>query len=102
MSKLNKWQWAMIIVGIAGTLLYSTMFDSKPISGLMDYAPYAIGGIVLVIVFALVMPARYCPNCKVKLPKLRFPKNANEALYGWTTCPNCKTEIDNHGNVVRR
>ena len=99
---MSKSQWALTILGVVATLLYSTIVDSKPISGLMDYVPYVIGGIVLVVVFALIMPARYCPNCKVKLPKLRFPKNANEALYGWTTCLSCKSEIDNHGNIVRR
>lgn len=99
---MSKSQWTLTILGIVATLLCSTMVDSKPISGLMDCVPYVIGGIVLVVVFALIMPARFCPNCKVKLRKLRFPKNANEALYGWTTCHNCKSEIDNHGNIVRR
>jgi hypothetical protein len=102
MGKMNKWQWALTIVGLVATLLYSSTNGSKPISGWIDSAPYVIGGIALVIIFALIMPTRYCPNCKVKLQKLRFPKNANEALYGWTTCPNCKSEIDNNGNIVRR
>src|ERR1700750_2857791 len=103
MYKMNKSQWALVIVGIASTLIYSNLFGkAKQDSKLIDYAPYVIGAIVLVGIFGLVMPTKHCPNCKTKLPKIRLPRNSNEFLFGGTTCPNCKAEIDNHGNVVRR
>jgi ssDNA-binding Zn-finger/Zn-ribbon topoisomerase 1 len=42
----------------------------------------------------------YCPVCNTKQPRLRTPKNAQQFLYGGTTCPKCRTNLDKYGNII--
>jgi hypothetical protein len=102
MSKMNKKQYAIIVLSIIGTLLYFNMGASRPIFDPINIAVYGIAGVAIIIVLVIVIPTRYCPNCGAKLPRIRRPENANEALFGWTTCPSCKSEIDTSGRIVTK
>lgn len=42
----------------------------------------------------------YCPKCNNKQPVIRMPTNASQIMYGGTTCPNCKTNMDKYGNII--
>jgi hypothetical protein len=59
---------------------------------------FAAGGLVLL--FALLMPAKKCPGCGQTLPKFRVPASAGQALWGGTTCPGCGCEVDHRGRKV--
>ena len=38
-----------------------------------------------------------CPRCGTKLPMIRKPTSADEALWGGWTCPNCGAKVDKYG-----
>ncbi len=40
-----------------------------------------------------------CPECGLKQPELRLPKNANEAIWGGWTCKNCGCKMDRFGKI---
>ena len=42
----------------------------------------------------------YCPVCQTKQPIFRMPGNQAQALWGGTTCPKCKTNLDKYGNII--
>jgi hypothetical protein len=42
-----------------------------------------------------------CPTCTTKQPVVRIPKNSRQLLWGGTTCPKCKTELDKFGNIIK-
>lgn len=41
-----------------------------------------------------------CPVCQTKQPIVRMPANERQTLWGGTTCPKCKTELDKFGNII--
>lgn len=55
-----------------------------------------IGGLA-VLVIGLALPRRKCPDCASVLPRMRKPENAQQALWGRSTCPQCGCEIDRRG-----
>jgi hypothetical protein len=99
---MTKKQYALTIVLLIGTFLYTIMGTSRPILDPVNIIVYCLGAAAIVIVIVIVMPQQYCPNCGAKLPRIRIPKNINEKLFGWTTCPICNSEIDNNGRVVKK
>jgi hypothetical protein len=42
----------------------------------------------------------YCPICNTKLPIIRIPANVNQFMFGGTTCPKCRTNLDKYGKVI--
>ncbi|HZS41100.1 MAG TPA: hypothetical protein VFF06_29930 [Polyangia bacterium] len=56
----------------------------------------AIAGLVTVVVMGLVV-RRKCPDCGEKLPALRRPSSAQQAVWGGWTCPKCGCEVDRKG-----
>jgi hypothetical protein len=58
----------------------------------------AVAGGLAVIVFALLSPARKCPDCGTPLPKFRTPQSPKQAMWGGWTCPKCGIDIDRKGN----
>ncbi len=98
---MNKKQYAMIILSIVGFFLYNFIGHSRPILDPINIVIYCIAGAVIIILLIIIIPTRYCPNCGAKLPRVRRSKNLNEALYGWTTCPKCKSEINTKGQIVK-
>ena len=42
----------------------------------------------------------YCPVCNTKQPIIRLPKTSEQALWGGTTCPKCKANLDKYGRVI--
>jgi len=44
----------------------------------------------------------YCPVCKTKQNRVRIPKNMRQLLWGGCTCPNCKTEMDKFGSIIKQ
>jgi hypothetical protein len=58
-----------------------------------------IGGLS-VLVIALIMPAKKCPECGKKLPKFRKPASFKQAALGGMICPHCGCEIDRRGNKI--
>lgn len=59
-----------------------------------------IGGL-FVLVLALLLPRRACPQCGKPLPKFRKPANTSQALAGGWTCPHCGCEVDRSGRITR-
>ena len=43
------------------------------------------------------LAAVHCPECKVKMPALRVPKNFLEMMWGGWTCPECGCRMDKWG-----
>lgn len=43
----------------------------------------------------------YCPQCSLKAPIVRTPKNLRQALYGGWTCAKCGCEFDKYGVKVK-
>lgn len=41
-----------------------------------------------------------CPVCHTKQPIIRMPANAEQAMWGGTTCPKCQTNLDKYGKVT--
>jgi hypothetical protein len=55
---------------------------------------------VVVVIIALLRPAKKCPGCGEPLPKFRKPANSKQALWGGWTCPKCGCQIDRKGNKI--
>ena len=70
------------------------MFDSILIGAVVG----AVVGGLAALVWALLQPARKCPDCGTPLPKFRKPKNRRQRLWGGWTCPECGLEVDKWGN----
>jgi hypothetical protein len=102
MGKISKKQYIIIILLLVAVVLYNynNSGNSKPIFDPINVIVYFLSGIILIIVLGIIFKPRYCPNCGTRLPSIRFPQNGNETLYGWTSCPKCKAEIDNNGQIV--
>lgn len=58
------------------------------------------GGVLLLV--ALLMPRKHCPNCEYKLPRFRSPQSGKQAMQGGWTCPNCGAEIDRRGHLIEK
>jgi hypothetical protein len=42
-----------------------------------------------------------CPECGMALPRVRKPANFRQAMFGGWTCPDCATEIDKWGRLLK-
>lgn len=104
MGKLTKKQYAIIIIVLIASFIYNynNFGSSKSLFNPLNIVFYGLAVIVIIFVIRIIITKRVCPNCGTKLSAIRIPQNANEALYGWTTCPKCKAEIDNYGQIVNR
>jgi len=58
-----------------------------------------LGSLGLLLI-ALLMPRKHCPNCDYKLPRFRSPRSGKQAMQGGWTCPNCGAEVDRSGNLI--
>lgn len=58
-----------------------------------------LGGLGVLLI-ALLMPQKNCPNCDYKLPRFRFPQSGKQAMQGGSICPNCGAEVDRRGNLI--
>lgn len=38
-----------------------------------------------------------CPRCDLEVPKVRVPTSFHQAMWGGTTCPICRAELDKWG-----
>jgi rubredoxin len=43
-----------------------------------------------------------CPKCGTSLPRARKPTSIRQMLFGGWTCPNCKVELNNKCEVIKR
>jgi hypothetical protein len=59
-----------------------------------------IGGGLAVLVLALLMPRRKCPDCGELLPRFRTPSSSRQALWGGYTCARCGCEVDRRGRKI--
>ncbi len=67
--------------------------------------PWLIGGIgggLAVLLLALFLPKRKCPDCGQSLPRLRVPTSARQLLQGGWTCPDCGCEMDRQGRKIEQ
>jgi hypothetical protein len=101
MGKITKKQYAITILLLIAVVLYNynNLGISKPIFDPINIIVYCLSGAILIIVLGIINTPKYCPNCGARLPSIRLPRNENETLYGWTTCPKCKAEVDNNGKL---
>ena len=62
------------------------------------------GGVaaVVIVLIAFLMPRKHCPNCQYQLPRFRSPQSGKQAMQGGFTCPNCGTEVDRKGNIIKK
>lgn len=61
-----------------------------------------IGGAVAAVVLLAMVFIRKpvtCAACGAEQPKFRKPSNARQAMWGGTTCPGCKAQLDGRGRV---
>ncbi len=102
MGKLNKKQYIITALLFIATLLYNfnNAGNSKPLFNPINILVYCLAAAILIIALGIFSKLNCCPKCGTKLPKIRLPKNINEALFGWTTCPKCKAQIDNNRQIV--
>jgi hypothetical protein len=61
-----------------------------------------IAGGLAVLIIALVMPRRGCPDCGELFPRFRKPANSRQALWGGNTCPKCGCEVDRKGRKIEK
>lgn len=99
---LNKKQVAIISLAFIGFVLIFVWGVSIPPAHPVDIIIYFVIAVIIVLLGSILIKPKYCPKCGTKLPVIRKPKDENERLYGWTTCPNCGTQVDNHGNAVKK
>ena len=59
-----------------------------------------LAGGVAVLLIALLLPRRKCPDCGEPLPKFRSPASLRQAMLGGWTCPKCGCETDRRGRKV--
>ncbi|MCP9764755.1 hypothetical protein [Lacihabitans soyangensis] len=50
--------------------------------------------------FGINLKTNYCPICNTRQPKIRFPNSLSQALFGGSSCPNCKSHLDKYGNII--
>ena len=101
-SKLNYKQISLIVLALIGLGLFFGGGIHLPTTHPVNIALYIILILIVIILAIIILTPRYCPKCGAKLPKIRKPQDENEALYGWSTCPKCKTQIDTKGNIVKK
>ena len=41
-----------------------------------------------------------CPECGIKMRRLRMPNSRTQAMWGGHTCPNCQCEMDKWGRKI--
>jgi hypothetical protein len=62
----------------------------------------AVFGLVFVtgavVLWALALPRRTCPDCGFLFPKFRKPTSKQEFWWGGYTCTQCGTKVDRKGN----
>ncbi|HEY1205389.1 MAG: hypothetical protein ABSH46_11820 [Bryobacteraceae bacterium] len=58
-----------------------------------------IGGLVVLII-ALLVPRRTCPDCGELFRRFRKPANRRQALWGGSTCAKCGCEVDRRGRKI--
>lgn len=56
-----------------------------------------IAGGLGVALWAILQPAKKCPDCGTPLPKFRVAKTKQQMMWGGWTCPNCGCDIDRKG-----
>jgi len=56
--------------------------------------------IMAILVLDLLKPRRFCPDCRVPLPKIRRHRNQQQGLWGGWTCPQCGCEVDRKGERI--
>jgi hypothetical protein len=56
--------------------------------------------IVALLALDLLKPRRFCPDCRVPLPKIRRHRNQRQGLWGGWTCPQCGCEVDRKGQRI--
>ncbi len=61
-----------------------------------------IAGGLGVLIMALVMPRRKCPDCGQLFPRFRKPANRGQALWGGYTCVKCGCEVDRKGRKIEK
>jgi hypothetical protein len=61
-----------------------------------------IAGGLGVLIMALVMPRRKCPDCGEVFPRFRNPANSRQALWGGGTCTKCGCEVDRRGRKIEK
>jgi len=54
--------------------------------------------VVMVVMIVLRKPVK-CAACGLEQPKMRTPKNAQQAMWGGYTCAGCGAELDAKGQV---
>jgi hypothetical protein len=59
-----------------------------------------ISGGLAVLLLALAMPRRKCPDCGEPFPRFRKPANRRQALWGGGTCAKCGCEVDRRGRKI--
>ena len=60
----------------------------------------AVGGLLAVLVVAMFMKPKPCPECGTPPPKVRKPANRRQMLWGGWTCSNCGCELDRRGRKI--
>jgi hypothetical protein len=50
--------------------------------------------------FGINLKTNYCPLCNTRQAKIRLPNSLSQAMFGGSTCPKCKTNLDKYGNVI--
>jgi hypothetical protein len=75
------------------------MWDHIASGALIGAVAGCVGGVLAVVLVALVMPAKKCPDCGGKLPKLRAFGARAPAFW---VCRHCGCEVDRKGNKVAR
>jgi hypothetical protein len=66
-------------------------------------SPVIVGGIVgflIVLLVALLIPGKKCPDCGKPLPKFKKPQKMKQAVAGGWTCENCGCQVDRSGNKI--
>jgi hypothetical protein len=41
-----------------------------------------------------------CPRCATPLPRLHWPRNGRQTLWGGYSCPHCRCEVDKWGRPL--
>ena len=61
----------------------------------------AIIGLVVWAIIDLVMPRKFCPDCKAPFPKISFSAMWREAWKGTMICKKCGCEFHPAGGKIR-
>jgi hypothetical protein len=108
-ANLNKFQSSLKINNSAKQIADKVIDSDEPFSvaNIISY-----GLLPLALVWFFIQKSRkkskwgiptkraYCPVCQTKQPFVRIPKNARQLIWGGTTCPKCRTELDKYGAVI--